>query len=191
MSRGGSRSAAARGDGLSACRRGNAPLLVTAELPPDILGWADGLRRTHYPPERNRLRAHVTLFHALPPSAEGEVRRLLADLAKGAAAGGADQRDLMDLGTGTALDVRSDGMVALYEELSRARSTGLITLQDDRKLRLHITVQNKVDRPARRRRSRPNCARRWSRAASASTASASMHGTTGCGSLIAEYPFRG
>ena len=60
----------------------NAPLLVTAELPPDIYSWAEGLRRQHYPPERNRVRAHVTLFHALPPSVEDEVRRLLAHHAK-------------------------------------------------------------------------------------------------------------
>ena len=44
---------------------------------------ADGLRRAHYPPERNRLRAHVTLFHALPPSAEDEIVRLLGELAAG------------------------------------------------------------------------------------------------------------
>jgi 2'-5' RNA ligase len=53
----------------------------------------------------------------------------------------------MDLGTGTALDVRSDAMVALHEELLE-RLHGLLTQQDDRRLRLHITVQNKVDRGA-------------------------------------------
>lgn len=121
-----------------------APLLVTAELPPDILAWADGLRRKHYPPERNRLRAHVTLFHALPPSAEGEVRRLLADLARQAPPE-ASITGLMDLGEGTALDLRSEGMAALHAELSQ-RLHGLLTLQDDRKLRLHITIQNKVTR---------------------------------------------
>jgi hypothetical protein len=126
---------------------GDAPLLITAELPPDILGWADGLRRKHYPPERNRLRAHVTLFHALPPSAGSEVGRLLADLAKANSAPQAQVAGLMDLGTGTALRIRSDAMAALHEELSE-RLHGLLTRQDDRKLRLHITVQNKVDRAA-------------------------------------------
>lgn len=79
-----------------------APLLITAELPPDVLAWTDGLRRAHYPPERNRLRAHVTLFHALPPSAEGEVRRLLGELA-GAAPPAARVSGIFDLGEGTAL----------------------------------------------------------------------------------------
>jgi 2'-5' RNA ligase len=121
------------------------PLLVTAELPPDILGWADAMRRTHYPPERNRLRAHVTLFHALPPSAEGEVRRLLADLAKATAPPEAQVTGLMDLGTGTALDVRCEALMALHGELSE-RLHGLLTQQDEHRLRPHITVQNKVDR---------------------------------------------
>jgi hypothetical protein len=121
---------------------GNKPLLITAELPPEVLAWADGLRRAHYPPEKNRLRAHVTLFHALPPSAEGEVRRLLGELAKGP---GPDARvtGIWNLGQGTAFDVASDGMTSLFEQM-RERFAGLMTSQDDRTLRLHITVQNKV-----------------------------------------------
>ena len=168
---------------------GNAPLLITAELPPDILGWADGLRRKHYPPERNRLKAHVTLFHALPPSAEGEVRRLLADLAKANPAPQAQVTGLMDLGTGTALDIRSDAMVALHEDLSE-RFHGLLTGQDNRKLRLHITVQNKVDR-ARARALQAELGETLERR------SFRFHGfglyawEDGLWNPIAEYPFRG
>jgi 2'-5' RNA ligase superfamily len=36
------------------------PLLVTAEMPPDVLAWADGLRRAYFPPERNRLPARIS-----------------------------------------------------------------------------------------------------------------------------------
>jgi len=116
--------------------------LITAELPDDVLAWADALRRAHYPPERNRLRAHVTLFHALPPSSEGEVRRLLAELARDAppeaCTGG-----LMNLGGGTAIDIHSPGMAALHG-LIADRLGGLLSRQDTRGLRLHVTVQNKV-----------------------------------------------
>jgi hypothetical protein len=38
-----------------------APLIVTAELPPDLQAWATSLRQRHFPPERNYLAAHVTL----------------------------------------------------------------------------------------------------------------------------------
>ena len=48
-------------------------LIVTAELGPADLAWLDRLRRTYYPAERNQLPAHLTMFHALPPSAEGEL----------------------------------------------------------------------------------------------------------------------
>ena len=124
-----------------------APLLITAELPPAILAWADAMRRQHYPPERNRLRAHVTLFHALPPSAEGEVRRMLAELAGSSPPAAARITGLMDLGTGTAFDVESRDVAALHDAMSE-RLHGLLTLQDQHRLRPHITIQNKVDRAA-------------------------------------------
>jgi hypothetical protein len=124
------------------------PLLITAELPAEILAWADGLRRQHYPPERNRLRAHVTLFHALPPSAEGEIRRLLADLAKSPAPA-ARISGIMNLGQGTAFDVDSPAMVELHGQIAD-RLHGVLSQQDDKKLRLHITIQNKVKTAAAR-----------------------------------------
>jgi hypothetical protein len=124
------------------------PLLVTAELPPDVFAWADAQRRAHYPPERNRLGAHVTLFHGLPPSAEGEVRRLLGDVARRSPPE-ARVTGLMDLGRGTAFAVESPDMVALHAELAETLH-GLIQQKDTRPLRLHITIQNKVSREAAR-----------------------------------------
>jgi len=118
------------------------PLLVTAELPPDVLAWADALRKAHYPPERNRLRAHVTLFHALPPSIEDELREVLGDLAR-AAPPLAQITGLMKLGTGTAIAVNSPDMYALHGQIAE-RLHGLLTRQDQDDLRLHITIQNKV-----------------------------------------------
>jgi 2'-5' RNA ligase len=125
------------GDGNSA------PLLVTADLPPDIFAWADGLRRAHFPPERNRLKAHVTLFHALPPSVHDELSRLLADLAASSAPPEARISGLMKLGKGTALAIESPGMAALHS-IIQDRMEGLMTPQDRQPLRLHITIQNKV-----------------------------------------------
>jgi hypothetical protein len=122
--------------------------LVTAELPPDVLAWADGLRRAHYPPERNRLRAHVTLFHALPPSVKEELEEVLSDLARHAPPA-ARIEGLMKLGRGTALAVDSPAMVELHG-LVADRMHGLLTQQDTRPLRLHITIQNKVTSTAAR-----------------------------------------
>jgi hypothetical protein len=121
---------------------GLAPLIVTAELPEALQSRADQLRRAHYPPERNQLTAHVTLFHALPPSVEDELREVLAAEAK-ARPIPARLEGVMDLGHGTALRITSPGMIALWERLA-GRFHGLFTPQDEHVPRLHVTIQNKV-----------------------------------------------
>ena len=57
------------------------PLIVTAELGSDDFAWLNGLRRQHYPADRNVVPAHMSLFRALPPSAEAEIRHVLAEIA--------------------------------------------------------------------------------------------------------------
>jgi hypothetical protein len=118
------------------------PLLIVAELPSDVHAWADALRRAHYPPERNRLGAHVTLFHGLPPSAHEEVVRLLRDLAR-LSPPSARITGIMDLERGTAFAIESPEMVAIHADMAE-RLHGLVQQKDTHPLRLHITVQNKV-----------------------------------------------
>ena len=117
-------------------------LIVTAELAPEDLAWLDSLRRRYFPPERNHLQAHLTMFHALPPSAEVEARARLSNLAqqpnpKALLAG------VMDLGGGVALRVVSDDLDRIRGELSDAFH-GLLTSQDRAGWRPHVTIQNKV-----------------------------------------------
>ncbi|WP_370516009.1 2'-5' RNA ligase family protein [Novosphingobium sp. Gsoil 351] len=119
-----------------------APLLVTAQLPRDVFAWADGLRRAHFPPERNKIRAHVTLFYALPPSVENEVRRLLARLSA-APPPPARITGLMPLGGGTAFAIESPALSAIHAELVESLR-GVLTAQDSAPRKLHVTVQNKV-----------------------------------------------
>ncbi|MGV3554401.1 MAG: 2'-5' RNA ligase family protein [Croceibacterium sp.] len=119
-----------------------APLIVTAELPEALQSRADQLRRLHYPPERNVLAAHLTLFHALPPSVEDELRDALAAEAR-AQPISARLEGVMSLGRGTALRTTSPAMIDLRERLAR-RFHGLLGLQDEQVPRLHVTIQNKV-----------------------------------------------
>ena len=105
--------------------------------------WADGLRRVHFPPERNKVPAHISLFHHLPPSLLPE----LSDRLKAFGAGPSPLAMITGvrlLGRGVAFDVRSDGLLAIRDELAEA-FRGLLTPQDQARPRLHITVQNKVD----------------------------------------------
>jgi hypothetical protein len=117
-------------------------LIVTAELGKDDYAWLEGLRRAHYPADRNRVHVHLTIFHALPPSSEGEVRRSLSRLASGIAPI-ARIEGLMDLGGGVAFRVVSDGLDRLRDELAEDFH-GLLSAQDSGGWRPHVTIQNKV-----------------------------------------------
>lgn len=119
-----------------------APLLVTARLPPDVFAWADGLRRAHFPPERNKVRAHVTLFNSLPWRVEDEVRRMLARHAA-APPPAAEITGLMPLGGGTAFAIQSPALSAIHQDMVESLH-GLLTAQDGGRRKLHATVQNKV-----------------------------------------------
>ncbi len=124
-------------------KRPFAPFIVTAELPGDILAWADGLRRAHFPPERNWLQAHVTLFHALAPSLREELRGLLGQVAGEFAPPSVRIEGLMNLGKGTAIALRSPTMLAIRERIAE-HFHGALTALVAHLPRLHITIQNKV-----------------------------------------------
>src|SRR6266545_1850770 len=117
-------------------------LIVTAELAPQDFAWLDGLRRRHYPAEQNRVPAHLTMFHALPPSAEAEVRARLAELAKRRAPATRIE-GLMDLGGGVAFRVVSPDLDRIREDLAHDLH-GLLGAQDVGGWRPHVTIQNKV-----------------------------------------------
>jgi 2'-5' RNA ligase len=119
-----------------------APLIVTAELPEALQSRADQLRRDHFPPERNVLRAHVTLFHAIPAPYEDELKDVLAIEAR-AKPVPARLEGVMSLGGGTALKLSSPAMIEVRERIAE-RFHGLLTQQDQQAPRLHVTVQNKV-----------------------------------------------
>ena len=120
-----------------------APLIVTAELPADLKAWAERLRQEHYPIARNQVAAHVTLFHALPPSCEDEVCEALAKAAGQIAPVPARLEGVMSFGRGTAIKIASPAMLTLRADLA-GRFSGLLSAQDASDPRLHVTVQNKV-----------------------------------------------
>lgn len=106
-------------------------------------GWLQELRRSHYPPERNRVPAHLTLFHHLPSSVQAELGRRLSDYAATPAPEAAIA-GIMDLGGGTALRVESEGLEDIRYDLALALR-GLLTPQDMAPWRPHVTIQNKVE----------------------------------------------
>ena len=119
-----------------------APIIVSALLGPEAFSWLNGLRQAHFPPERNQLDAHLTLFHHLPPSIEPELKRRLAELTRSRRPH-AMAEGPMKLGGGVAIRIRSAELDGLREELASAFS-GLLTPQDAAGWRPHVTIQNKV-----------------------------------------------
>jgi hypothetical protein len=121
----------------------NKPLIVTAELGRADFAWLNDLRRRHYPPEHNRLPAHLTIFRTLPPSAESEIMQILRTLSA-TPAPAATVAGLMDLGGGVALRIVSTELDLLRSELVD-RLHGLLTPQDSSGWTPHVTIQNKVE----------------------------------------------
>jgi hypothetical protein len=117
-------------------------LIVTAEIGPSDLAWLDRLRRMHYPPERKHVAAHLTMLHALPPSAEAEVRSTLARMASGVRPR-AWVEGLIDLGGGVAYRVVSSDLDRIRNEIAD-HFHGLLGAQDAGGWRPHVTIQNKV-----------------------------------------------
>jgi hypothetical protein len=118
------------------------PLIVTAELGSDDFALLDALRRRHYPPERNQVPAHLTMFHALPPSAEAEVRSRLSALTR-ARPPRASIEGLIDLGGGVAFRIASSELDAIRADIADSLH-GLLGAQDSGGWRPHVTIQNKV-----------------------------------------------
>lgn len=121
------------------------PFIVTAGLPKDLFSWANQLRREHFPPDRNQLHAHVTLFHSFAPSLYEELKGVLPRIASEFAPVPARLSGLMDLGKGTALAIESAGMLRI-RALIADHFHGSLTDQDLHEPRLHITIQNKVSK---------------------------------------------
>jgi hypothetical protein len=121
----------------------HAPIIVTALFGPGDDGWLQEMRRAHYPPERNQVPAHLTLFHQIPPSAESELSRRIAHYAA-APPPRARILGVTDLGAGTALRVESEELEDIRFDLAEGLY-GLLSVQDRAPWRPHITVQNKVE----------------------------------------------
>lgn len=123
--------------------RVGAPIIVTALLGKQDFAYFDGLRRAHFPPERNQLAAHLTMFHHLMPSLEAELRQRLNDETRGVPAPAARVAGLMSLGRGTAFRIESIALEMIRARLADAFAMVLVP-QDAAPWRPHITIQNKV-----------------------------------------------
>ena len=120
----------------------NAPsTILTLELDAKSQEYFERLRQEHYPAEQNRIGAHVTLFHTLPPVTEARER---VALAAARAPFPMKVTGLRSLGRGVAFSFESHDAQALHAGLAKSFAEGL-TRQDRQKFWPHVVVQNKAD----------------------------------------------
>ena len=119
------------------------PLIVTLALDGASFARLDDLRRRHYPPERNRVPAHLTLFHALPGASLPAVKRDLAAICAARRPFDLRASGWTSLDRGVALAFSSPELLALRRELAFEWRDHL-TAQDSARIAPHVTVQNKV-----------------------------------------------
>lgn len=121
----------------------SSPLILTLQLDSATFERMNELRQQHFPPARNVLPAHVTLFHALPGDQEASIRQLLQTCCSTVPRLSLQFPTLRFLGAGVAVEVHCPELVQLRQQLS-ATWSGWLTPQDRQGYRPHITIQNKV-----------------------------------------------
>ena len=118
-------------------------LIVTAAFGAEDFACLNGQRQAFFPPERNQLSAHLTMFHSLPPSVEAEAGRVLAREAS-APPPRAIVAGLMNLGRGVAYRIVSDELEAVRRNVAD-HFHGYLTAQDGQGWRPHVTIMNKAE----------------------------------------------
>ena len=105
------------------------------------------LRERHFPPARNQVPAHLTLFHALPGAEIAAVCRELDRVAR-------QQRPIRlgparprSLGRGTALAFASAELERMRREFAREWASWLTPQDAAPGFQPHVTIQNKVAPP--------------------------------------------
>ncbi len=120
-----------------------APIIVSALFGGEDQAAFDRLRTRYFPPERNYLDAHLTLFHHLPPGVLAELKQRLSAATRGVPAPRAEAAGLINLGRGVATRIVSPELEAVRAELAAAFALVLVP-QDRAGWRPHVTIQNKV-----------------------------------------------
>jgi 2'-5' RNA ligase len=119
------------------------PLILSLGLDPNTFDLFNDLRRKHFPPERNLIPAHLTLFHHLPGSELGGIVPALRRTCAALRPIPLRVTGLRSLGRGVAYTIEAPELTALRRDLAGLWSAWLGP-QDRQGFRPHVTIQNKV-----------------------------------------------
>ncbi|MEE1610696.1 2'-5' RNA ligase family protein [Microvirga sp. CF3016] len=121
-----------------------APLILTLQFDERSFAYFDEQRRRYFPPERNFIPAHLTLFHALPGEQLEKVQRDIEVRASDQKPFSLDVTGLRPLGRGVAYALASVELTDIRRHFALVWNDWLKS-QDRQNHRPHVTVQNKVD----------------------------------------------
>lgn len=119
------------------------PLVLTLALSGDAFRYFDALRERYFPPGRNHVNAHLTLFHQLPGLEIASAVAGLAAVATRQKPIPLSASALRFLGAGVACRITSDDLLSLRRQLA-GRFRHWLTPQDRGTFSPHVTIQNKV-----------------------------------------------
>lgn len=119
------------------------PLILTLEIDERSQEKFDRLRKLHFPPERNYLSVHLTLFHKLPGEREPRISADLQRVCRDRELLTLTATGIRNLGRGVAYELSSPELAALRRELAKNWEPWL-GAQDRQGCKPHVTVQNKV-----------------------------------------------
>ncbi len=123
------------------------PLILTLAITLEAQSHFETLRHLHFPPERNLIPAHLTLFHQLPNSES--TRTTIESISARHPFFDLTVTGLRSLGRGVAFTLASPALMHLHRELSAAFAPDLIP-QDRQPFHPHIVIQNKTTPEAAR-----------------------------------------
>ena len=115
--------------------------VLTLRLDESSQAFFEKMRQAHFPPERNQIPAHLTLFHQLP-----ETRDVLASIetvADDQPVFSLDVTGLRSLGRGVAYTLASNVLIEVHRRLASSLEEYLIP-QDRQRFSPHVVIQNKV-----------------------------------------------
>jgi 2'-5' RNA ligase len=124
-------------------RMSQPPLIVTAHVNDEDLQFFDALRARFFPPDRNFLRVHVTMFHKLPPEHRLQIDDALRQAGQIVGSVEVEVTGVRNMGNGVSFVLESEDLARVRENLRTAFKLWLGP-QDLQPWRPHVTVQNKV-----------------------------------------------
>jgi 2'-5' RNA ligase len=165
----------------------NSPLILTIKMDSESADFLTALRDKYFPPERNYLKAHITLFHHLPGEQLDEIEDYLKIISSRQFEFPLQFQEVKFIGRGTIITVESPALTSLRNKLANQWNDWL-TPQDRQKFAAHVTLQNKTE-PDEAQKVFAELEKNWQPRTGTATAAQLWHYRDGPWQLANEFDF--